>query len=91
MEIQYPISIEWSKEEVIKVVTFFQLIEQAYEGGANKDQIVNAYYAFKDVVPSKSEEKQIFKQFDQETGYSTFHAVKEARETERDKVVMNKK
>ncbi|MGB7999981.1 MAG: UPF0223 family protein, partial [Anaerobacillus sp.] len=62
-----------------------------YDQGANKDQIVNAYYAFKDVVPSKSEEKQIFKQFDQETGYSTFHAVKEARETERDKVVMNKK
>ncbi|MGA9288268.1 MAG: UPF0223 family protein [Anaerobacillus sp.] len=91
MEIQYPISIDWSKEEVIKVVTFFQLIEQAYDQGANKDQIVNAYYAFKDVVPSKSEEKQIFKQFDQETGYSTFRAVKEARETERDKVVMNKK
>ncbi len=91
MEIQYPISIDWNKEEVIKVVNFFQLVEQAYDQGARKDQMINAYYSFKDVVPSKSEEKQIFKQFDKETGYSTYHAVKEARETEQDKVVMNKK
>ncbi|WP_347550545.1 UPF0223 family protein [Pseudalkalibacillus hwajinpoensis] len=90
MEVQYPISIDWSKEEVIKVVTFFQLIEQAYESGINKGELVRAYYGFKDVVPSKSEEKQIFKQFDKETGYSTYHAVKEAKETEREKVVMNK-
>lgn len=90
MEVQYPLSIEWSKEEVIKVVSFFQLIEKAYDTGVNKGQLVSAYHEFKDVVPSKSEEKQLFKQFDRETGYSTYHAVKEARETERDKVLMNK-
>lgn len=90
MEVQYPLSIEWSKEEVIKVVSFFQLIEKAYDNGVNKGQLVSAYHEFKDVVPSKSEEKQLFKQFDRETGYSTYHTVKEARETERDKVLMNK-
>ena len=90
MEVQYPISIDWSKEEVIKVVNFFQLIEQTYDKGVHKGELISSYHAFKDVVPSKSEEKQIFRQFDKETGFSTYHVVKEARETERDKVKMNK-
>ena len=90
MEVQYPISIDWSKEEVIKVVNFFELIEKAYDQGVHKGELISSYHAFKDVVPSKSEEKQIFKQFDKETGFSTYHVVKEAKQTERDRVKMTK-
>jgi len=88
MEVQYPISIDWSKDEVIKVVNFFELIEKAYGQGVHKGELISSYHEFKDVVPSKSEEKQIFKQFDKETGFSTFHVVKEAKQTERDRVKM---
>ncbi|MCA0990069.1 UPF0223 family protein [Pseudalkalibacillus hwajinpoensis] len=88
MEVQYPISIDWSKEEVIKVVNFFELIEKAYGHGVPKGELISSYHEFKDVVPSKSEEKQIFKQFDKETGFSTYHVVKEAKQTERDRVKM---
>lgn len=90
MEVHYPISIDWSKEEVIKVVQFFELIEQAYDRGVHKGELISSYHGFKDVVPSKSEEKQIFKQFDNETGYSTYHVVKEAKQTDREKVKMTK-
>lgn len=90
MNVQYPISIDWNKEEVIKVVQFFQTVEKAYDKGAVKGELLSAYSDFKEVVPSKSEEKQMFKQFDKETGFSTYHTVKEARETEREKVLMHK-
>ncbi|MYL63630.1 hypothetical protein GLW07_09730 [Bacillus hwajinpoensis] len=88
MEVQYPISIDWSKDEVIKVVNFFEMIEKAYVQGVHKGELISSYHEFKDVVPSKSEEKQIFKQFDKETGFSTYHVVKEAKQTERDRVKM---
>ncbi|MFP3359250.1 UPF0223 family protein, partial [Planococcus sp. SIMBA_143] len=39
MEVQYPISIDWSKDEVIKVVNFFELIEKAYGQGVHKDEL----------------------------------------------------
>ncbi|MCA0987914.1 UPF0223 family protein [Guptibacillus algicola] len=90
MNVQYPISIDWSKEEVIKVVQFFQTVEKAYDNGVSKGEVLSTYSDFKQVVPSKSEEKQMFKQFDKDTGFSTYHTVKEAKETEREKVMMNK-
>ncbi|MUV36266.1 UPF0223 protein [Lentibacillus sp. JNUCC-1] len=84
----YPIDTDWSTEEVIDVVHFFNLIEQAYEHGVSKERLLQAYNRFKEIVPSKSEEKQHFKTFQQSSGYSSYHAVQAARKTEADKVRM---
>lgn len=78
MNINIPISLDWTKEEVIDVVQFFEGIEKAYETGIEKNEMLTLYKRFKKIVPSKSEEKQLFKQFDKESNYSCYHVVKEA-------------
>ncbi|MCP8616072.1 UPF0223 family protein [Salirhabdus salicampi] len=83
MEYHYPIDHTWSKEEVIDVVNFFQMIEKAYEKGVSRDDLLLAYTRFKQIVPSKSEEKQLMKQFEEGSGYSSYHVVKEARNLEK--------
>ncbi|SIS38095.1 UPF0223 family protein [Salimicrobium flavidum] len=79
MDYTYPIDEEyWSKEEIIDVVNFYSLVEEAYENGVEKGKLMDAYKRFKQVVPSKSEEKQLFKSFERASGYSAYHVVKEA-------------
>ncbi|GGA83523.1 hypothetical protein GCM10008025_28320 [Ornithinibacillus halotolerans] len=59
MSYSYPFDISWSKQEIIDVVQFFSLIESAYEKGMDRDILLAGYRKFKQVVPSKSEEKNI--------------------------------
>ncbi|EQB36556.1 MULTISPECIES: UPF0223 family protein [Virgibacillus] len=79
MNYHYPIDETWSKEEVIQVVQFFSLVEQAYEKKIDRDVFLAAYREFKRIVPSKSEEKKLFSSFEQGSGYSSFQVVKQAR------------
>lgn len=76
-----PISLDWSTEEVIDVIAFFDGIEQAYEKGIDRDRILALYKRFKEIVPSKSEEKQLCSQFDKESGRSCYQTIKLAKET----------
>jgi uncharacterized protein YktA (UPF0223 family) len=78
----YPIDTTWTKQEIIDVVVFFTLVEQAYEKEVDRDILIAAYRKFKQVVPAKSEEKNIFQEFQKASGYSGYHVVKKARETE---------
>ena len=39
---------------------------------------MNAYREFKKVVPSKAEEKTLLKEFEEASGYSSYHIVKSA-------------
>ncbi|WP_209125821.1 UPF0223 family protein [Alkalihalobacillus sp. BA299] len=77
-----PISLDWSKEEVIDVMAFFQAVEEAHISGVDRAKVLSLYRRFKEIVPSKSEEKQLFKQYDQESGVSCYHVIKKARENE---------
>ncbi|TLS37687.1 UPF0223 family protein [Pseudalkalibacillus caeni] len=86
MNVNYPISMEWSKEEVIAVVNFFQSVEKANNEGIKANVLKENYQIFKQIVPSKSEEKQLCREFDKETGYSCYHTVKEAMTTDQQKV-----
>ena len=36
MEYTYPFSLDWSTEEIVDVVQFFEAIEKAYEKGINE-------------------------------------------------------
>ncbi|MFD1038731.1 UPF0223 family protein [Virgibacillus byunsanensis] len=89
MDYNYPIDETWSKEEIIDVVNFFSLIEKAYEDKVKRDQLIASYKRFKQIVPSKSEEKQHFASFEKNSGYSSYRVVKEAKETEHEFLSMN--
>ncbi|KUP07655.1 hypothetical protein Q73_04800 [Bacillus coahuilensis m2-6] len=82
MEYQYPFSLDWSKDEVIDVIKFFELVERAYEKNVSKEQFMITYKRFKEIVPSKSEEKKICNEFEESSGYSSYHVVKKAKEAE---------
>lgn len=72
----YPISNQWTTEEIIDVVNFLVAVEKVYQGGNSLAAIQASYAKFKAVVPSKSEEKQIDRDFKTTSGYSTYQVVK---------------
>lgn len=80
MNYTYPIDETWSKQEIIDVVNFYSLVEQAYEKSVKRDELMLAYTRFKQIVPSKSEEKQLCGKFEKESGYSCYRTVKKAKE-----------
>lgn len=82
MSYSYPIDETWSKQEIIDVVNFFNLIEQAYEKQVRRDDMITLYRRFKEIVPSKSEEKQLFAAFTKASGYAPYPVVKQARNSE---------
>ncbi|WP_110112407.1 UPF0223 family protein [Bacillus sp. CGMCC 1.16541] len=81
MEYQYPISIDWSTDEIIDVVKFFESIEKAYEKGIERDQLMEVYRRFKEIVPSKAEEKTMCNDFEDQSGYSSYRTIKKAKES----------
>ena len=60
MEYQYPLDLDWSNEEMVDVIAFYK-IENYYENSVNGQDLMNHYKRFKEIVPSKAEEKQLFK------------------------------
>ncbi|MGT2911856.1 UPF0223 family protein [Streptococcus cameli] len=76
----YPLDFSWSTEELSSVLSFLNLVEKAYEGGVSAEMLLDRYKQFKSVVPGKGQEKQIDKEFEAVSGYSTYQAVKAARE-----------
>lgn len=90
MSYTYPIDeTYWSKEEIIDVVNFYSMVEQAYEKGVSRDDLLMAYTRFKQIVPSKSEEKTLCGQFEKESGYSCYRTIKQAKSlTKGEKVKM---
>lgn len=80
VEYNYPLSHHWTTEEIIDVVGFFQSVEKAYEAQIARETFMNAYKAFKKVVPSMAEEKTIFKEFEEASGFNSYRIVKKAKE-----------
>ncbi|MBU0437273.1 hypothetical protein CW746_02130 [Staphylococcus succinus] len=75
MEYQYPIDLDWSNDEMMQVVSFFNAIESFYESKVEGEVLLERYKQFKAIVPSKAEEKQIFKEFENSSGYNSYKAV----------------
>ncbi|MFJ3387059.1 MULTISPECIES: UPF0223 family protein [Lysinibacillus] len=80
MEYSYPFSTDWSTEEIVDVVRFFEGIEQAYEKGIKREVMMVKYRRFKEIVPSQAEEKSIFREFEEASGYVSYPVVKQAKE-----------
>lgn len=86
-EYSYPIDVDWTTEEVIDVVQFFESIEAAFGNGVSAGVLKENYSRFKDVVPSKAEEKTIFREFKQSSGIEAYQAVKQLKETEKGQMI----
>lgn len=81
MEYQYPIDQDWSTEEIIDVINFFECVEKGYESGVEREELLMSYRRFKEIVPGKSEEKKIFDQFEETSGYSSYRIIKKSKES----------
>lgn len=82
MDYNYPLDYTWSTEDILEVVALYNAVEQAYEKGISKDDFLNAYRRFKNVVGTKSEEKQIDKEFEEVSGYSIYKVFKASQEND---------
>lgn len=78
----YPIDPNWTVKELEMVIDMFNIVEQAYEKGVRREQILEGYRQFKEVVPAKSEEKQLGREFYKKSGYQLYDVVKQARTTD---------
>ncbi|EMA6341320.1 UPF0223 family protein [Bacillus cytotoxicus] len=87
MEYQYPLDYDWSNEEMITVVKFYEAIEKANEKGIVKEELMDLYRKFKRIVPSKAEEKKIDKEFQEVSGYSIYRTIQKGKDTEEHKIV----
>lgn len=79
----YPLDFSWSTEELSSVLSFLNQVEKAYEGGVSAEVLLDRYKAFKSVVKSKGEERQIDREFEATSGYSTYRAVQAAKEKQK--------
>lgn len=76
----YPLDERWNVQEITDVVDFFTKIEESYQKDVKKQTLKNAYDKFRQVVPNKSEEKRIYREFEQNSGMQPFQAVKQLRD-----------
>jgi uncharacterized protein YktA (UPF0223 family) len=81
---QYPLDLTWTGEEMAVVISFFNQVEALYETKVSREAFLGAYKAFKQIVPSKMQEKQLDRDFEQVSGYSIYRAVQEVTKSERD-------
>lgn len=79
-EYSYPIEFDWTTEEIIKVVSFYETVENVYEQGVPGETFMQKYREFKTVVRSIAEEKTAFREFEDVSGYAAYPAVKAAKE-----------
>lgn len=80
MEYSYPLNTDWTTQEMVDVVQFFEVIEMAYEKGVKRELVMARYKRFKEIVPSQAEEKTICRDFEEASKYVPFRVVKLAKE-----------
>ncbi|MBI5975812.1 UPF0223 family protein [Staphylococcus canis] len=89
MEYQYPIDVDWTQDEMLKVIQFFNKIEDYYEKSVDRDTLLEAYRDFKTVVPGKADEKNIFETFKKSSGYDSYPVIQVAKKNSELKTLSN--
>ena len=75
----YPLNPEWTTEELVSVVNMWSKLEETYEKKVSAEDFLKVYQEFKSVVKSIGEERQLGREFEEASGYSLYHVVKQAR------------
>ncbi|KQU10934.1 hypothetical protein ASG65_12525 [Bacillus sp. Leaf13] len=84
MDYQYPMDLDWSTEEIVDVIKFFEAVEKAFESKIQKEAFMKAYRRFKEIVPGKADEKKYTDEFESVSDYSAYLVIKKAKEIEDD-------
>lgn len=84
----YPLDPSWTIKEMEEVIAMFRAVEDAYEVGIDRDEVLARYRQFKQVVPAKAEEKKLGREFEQSSGYVLYQVVKKAQEATTKKIKM---
>ena len=79
-QFSYPMLDGWNTEDIVKVSQFYSAVATAYEASIATEDLMAAYHAFKEVVPSKAEEKQLGRTFEAESGYSMYRTIQMAKQ-----------
>lgn len=79
MEYQYPIDYHWTTDEIVDVIKFYEAIERAYEKGIERDELMDIYRRFKEIVPGKAQEKTLCGEFEDISGYSSYRTIQKAK------------
>lgn len=87
MEYSYPLDLDWSTEEIIAVTHFYQMIEKGYESGVKKEALSQSYREFKQIVPSKAEEKTLFKEFEKVSNYRPWDLIKQLNNSGKNDII----
>lgn len=88
---EYPIELDWTYDEMDQVIQLWRAVELAYETGINREEFLTRYRGFKEIVPAKGEEKHYAREFEKLSGYSLYHAVKAARDSDKPKIKLEKR
>lgn len=76
----YPLDMSWSTNEIIDVMALYNAVEKAYEEGISREEFMNAYRQYTQIVDSQSLQKQIDKSFEQVSGYSIYKVFQKAKD-----------
>ncbi|MDR2832853.1 MAG: UPF0223 family protein [Streptococcaceae bacterium] len=87
-EYTYPLDLEWSMDEMVKVTNFYAVVEQAYEEGIKAENFLVKYQEFKTVIRSIAEEKRLGREFEKVSGYTIYKVVKKAQEIQKGRFKM---
>ena len=72
----YPIDYDqFTTEEIIVIVEFLAMVEDANQGNVNPHLLSKKHQEFRSVVNSISLEKQIDKAFEKTSGYSIYKTI----------------
>lgn len=80
----YPIDYDlFTQEEVVIIVEFLSLIEDANERKVDPIVLSKKHQAFRSVINSKSLEKKIDRDFEKVSGYSIYKTIKKYQQKTR--------
>jgi len=75
----YPLDENWTQDEIVKVIDLYNMVEKAYESGVKREEFLQKYRSFQQVVPMMMEQKRLDKEFELESGYSIYQVFKKCR------------
>ena len=70
----------FSTEEIVAIYSFYNLMERNNKHPQKKELVLNAYQTYRNIINSISLEKQYNKEFEEKTGISIYHVIKNLKE-----------
>lgn len=83
VEEQFDFNIDYdmfTTDEIVKIYHFYKLVIRFKTNKKNKQELLLEYENYRRIINNKALEKKYDKNFEQKTGISIFHLIKEIKE-----------